>query len=419
MKKYLILFTFVLLTFIPFYSIKSFAASNNAPQSFIWYYLNDISQNGLRTWSRLSDGTWSENGSVGFIEIQRHTVNGKNGVLLKRYPTDNGQQFFIPDKNKSMQLLFRQSSQTAWSLLNNMLSISYQSLNTTPNPTNNVSTINAVNASPNTGKTGDSFSFFATLSKPLVSGYTIKIDIGNNVLNKMTGSGTLYSFTQSVYKTGINTYVIGIYDSKGVLTGSKSGTYTVKPMDAASNEQTCSATYQKNFAQCGSGSSLNRACVCNAVNLYKQCTSSPTVSCDANTGVSNANSSKYSEARSDCVSSTVEKNYFLSKGEKYATQYRLTNNCSVPVTVEHCYDGRPSVVSFATTCIKSTDGSNGAWWGGHMGAGDLNPGQSTITVFIPTGAWWIYRACEIPSGKSWVDAESISNTNNYECIVRQ
>ncbi len=54
-----------------------------------------------------------------------------------------------------------------------------------------------------------------------------------------------------------------------------------------------------------------------------------------------------------------------------------------------------------------------------MGTGDLNPGQSTITVFIPTGAWWIYRACEIPSGKRWVDAESIGNTNNYECIVRQ
>lgn len=123
-------------------------------------------------------------------------------------------------------------------------------------------------------------------------------------------------------------------------------------------------------------------------------TSNSNVSNNAQASSYAGSSSRYSVPMTNCVSSKVDQ----SKSDNYGTYYRLTNTCQVRISVTHYV--------------------NGTTWGGHQGKGDLNPGQSTTTVKVPTGSRITYRACEIPAGKEWVGIEN-TNGGGFMCVIYQ
>ena len=89
--------------------------------------------------------------------------------------------------------------------------------------------IDSFEVSPVFGSLETQLKFTVTLSSPLPKNYKVQIDFGNGNLKSMQGLGTHYSFSQKIYNlTGQQNYVVGIYDSKGILQYRDSGFYTVK-----------------------------------------------------------------------------------------------------------------------------------------------------------------------------------------------
>ena len=91
------------------------------------------------------------------------------------------------------------------------------------------SNIDKLSVSPDFGLSGSKFNFTVTLSKPVPKDYKVQIDFGNGNLRSMIGSGTQYNFSQKIYNLiGKQNYIVGIYDSKGVLQYRDSGYYLIK-----------------------------------------------------------------------------------------------------------------------------------------------------------------------------------------------
>lgn len=87
--------------------------------------------------------------------------------------------------------------------------------------------ITSTSVSPNSAPAGTKFKFIATLDSPLVTGDKVKIELGKQ-LKSMTGTGTQYAFSQTIFTTGKQNYKVGIYNAKNVLQGVvNAGTYTV------------------------------------------------------------------------------------------------------------------------------------------------------------------------------------------------
>jgi hypothetical protein len=105
--------------------LRRLEVPSNYVQRFYWFYLNQ--PNERRDWSRSADGVWTEvypSGAEGkFVEVDHETINGDQGVRLRRLP-DNGQEVVIPYRgSKRMWLYFRQPGAKEWGVLNEMLGV--------------------------------------------------------------------------------------------------------------------------------------------------------------------------------------------------------------------------------------------------------------------------------------------------------
>lgn len=90
-----------------------------------------------------------------------------------------------------------------------------------------VSQLKAVSVTPTSATAGKVFKFSAELNTPLTTGNKVKIDLGKG-LTSMTGTKMNYSLSRAIYTTGLQTFKIGIYNSKNVLQGKLfNGSYTV------------------------------------------------------------------------------------------------------------------------------------------------------------------------------------------------
>ncbi len=85
---------------------------------------------------------------------------------------------------------------------------------TTIPPTVKVPSVSTLNALPASVTQGETVTFSTTLSANLPSGYSVKINYGNGLVN-MNGSGKSFSLTATPSNSA--SYSIGVYDSKGVL----------------------------------------------------------------------------------------------------------------------------------------------------------------------------------------------------------
>ena len=95
--------------------------------------------------------------------------------------------------------------------------------------TSALSNIDKVSVSPDFGLSGTQFNFTVMLSSPLSKNDKVQIDFGNGNRRTMIGSGTQYTFSQKIYNlTGKQNYIVGIYDSKGILQYRDSGFYVIK-----------------------------------------------------------------------------------------------------------------------------------------------------------------------------------------------
>jgi hypothetical protein len=90
-----------------------------------------------------------------------------------------------------------------------------------------VPSISNTNASPSSIIQGTSITFNAKLSANLPSGYSVKIDYGNGLM-QMKGSTTSFSLSATPTDLGASLFTVGIYDSKGVLKSNQlTGNYSV------------------------------------------------------------------------------------------------------------------------------------------------------------------------------------------------
>jgi hypothetical protein len=104
----------------------------------------------------------------------------------------------------------------------------------------NIPTINSINVSPQSDYSGTSRNFKAYLSGSLPSGYSAKIDIGDNY-KPMNCSGGICSYSNSPNTVGNNRdWTVKIVNSSGSTQSSKSGSYTVLQKENATNPPTIS-----------------------------------------------------------------------------------------------------------------------------------------------------------------------------------
>jgi len=100
--------------------------------------------------------------------------------------------------------------------------------------------------------------------------------------------------------------------------------------------------------------------------------------------------------------------------------FNLQNTCGKAVTVVHCFD---RVQGLGGECNKKeppgNGGSLGEWWGGHQGNGDLAPGSSSKSIYIPSHMYLHVRACELPSLGAWISVQSVADGGRYDCLMLQ
>ena len=98
--------------------------------------------------------------------------------------------------------------------------------------------ITAINVTPTSAPAGTTFKFTATLDTPLTTGNKVKIDLGKGA-EVMTGTKTSYSLSRAIFTTGVQTYKVGLYNSKNVLQGTlSSGSYTVSSTSTVNHAPT-------------------------------------------------------------------------------------------------------------------------------------------------------------------------------------
>ncbi|MEI7840136.1 MAG: DUF1566 domain-containing protein [Methylococcaceae bacterium] len=81
-----------------------------------------------------------------------------------------------------------------------------------------IPTISTVSALPNPVIQNNALTFSTTLSNELPKDFSVKLDYGNGLV-AMSGSGKNYSVSKSLSKQGVQTFSVGIYDSKNTLQG--------------------------------------------------------------------------------------------------------------------------------------------------------------------------------------------------------
>ncbi len=79
-----------------------------------------------------------------------------------------------------------------------------------------VPSVSTINAAPNFITQGNAATFSTTLSASLPTGYTVKINYGNGLV-QMNGSGTSFNLSAAPSSLGSGLYTVGVYDSKNVL----------------------------------------------------------------------------------------------------------------------------------------------------------------------------------------------------------
>ena len=76
--------------------------------------------------------------------------------------------------------------------------------------------IMSISANPQSIVQGQSLTLSTTLNAVLPSGYSVKVNYGNSLIS-MSGSGMSYSVSQTPTSTGMQTFIVGIYDNKSEL----------------------------------------------------------------------------------------------------------------------------------------------------------------------------------------------------------
>ena len=76
--------------------------------------------------------------------------------------------------------------------------------------------IMSISANPQSIVQGQSLTLSTTLNAVLPSGYSVKVNYGNSLIS-MSGSGMSYSISQTPTSTGMQTFIVGIYDNKSEL----------------------------------------------------------------------------------------------------------------------------------------------------------------------------------------------------------
>ena len=123
---------------------------------------------------------------------------------------------------------------------------------------------------------------------------------------------------------------------------------------------------------------------------------------------------RFTVPSSECIRITV------AESNGAGTAYLLTNGCSKTVTVMNCFDQTQGLSGECNNKNRPGNGSSlGEWWGGHQGAGDLRPGSSTRSIYVPPRMYFHVRACEIPSDVRWVDIQAVADGGRYSCKVLQ
>jgi len=97
-----------------------------------------------------------------------------------------------------------------------------------------------ISVTPTSATAGTKFKFTAELDNQLPTNYKVKITLANTQI-VMSGTKTSYSLSRAIYKTGSQTYTLGIYNAKNALQGKiSSGDYTVSSASPENHAPTLS-----------------------------------------------------------------------------------------------------------------------------------------------------------------------------------
>ena len=121
---------------------------------------------------------------------------------------------------------------------------------------------------------------------------------------------------------------------------------------------------------------------------------------------------KISRPAPECLKLTV------SNTNSIGTSWSIINSCIVRVSSTHCFDSTKGLGGACNRLAPPGNGNPvGQWWGGPLGKGELAPGQSTTTVYVPTGMALHVRGCEMPGNSKWVNMHPTGNDGAYDCQV--
>lgn len=141
---------------------------------------------------------------------------------------------------------------------------------------------------------------------------------------------------------------------------------------------------------------------------------SSTAQRQANQTSINNSGEKYSSPASECIKISAADT--IPEG----VSFNLVNTCRKRISVFHCFDKTQGLGGECNRrSAPGNGGSLGEWWGGHQGAGDLSPGASAKSIYIPSNAYIHIRACEIPAGKSWIMLSDQGDGGRYSCQIMQ